>query len=224
MNIFEKMAQILAGIAQKYPGAKDFESLIGKGGEPSPIAGVDIVSARRHDAKERGIPSFVVAGIDRKPASLEELANTAWTLLECEFEGDADWLSEIRSVKPIEMLQILYIDLLGRWFCRAVYELSRWPVVAIGVAGEDPKLFVNRHPSGSLVNAAGFTSLEELRAETENYDLELLGPADVSNLDCDDTMAAVMMAIGHFNYQPFADLRENAILWAKHGSLKPWIP
>jgi hypothetical protein len=105
-----------------------------------------------------------------------------------------------------------------------MFDLTGWHMVSIGVLGQVPERFLNRHPNGQLVDPYGFTSIDELREGAEEPRLEILGPAAVTDLECDDTMAGVMTAIAHFEHQPFPGLRSRALLWARQGSLRPWLP
>jgi hypothetical protein len=223
-KILDKLNHVIGSVGGRLPGAGDFDSTVRSDGSPAPNAGVDIVSARREEALNQGLPNFRSENINRTVSSLEELDHNALIILECEFEEDREWLSQVRLMTPHERLAILCSIHLSRWFARAIYELTSFPVLGIGVLGEKATRYVNRDSNGSLIDASGYVSISELREAIGDERIEVLGPVDLTDLECDDTMAFVMEMIAHMEHEPFLGLRSKALLWVKEGTLRPWIP
>lgn len=223
-RLMDRFTELIGAAGSRMPSSTDFASTIRSDGSTAPAAGIDIVRARREQAAVDGTPGFVVETVDRAVPSLQELEQTALTILECEFEADEEWLAGVRLMSPREKLQTLHSSHLNRWFARAVYELTGFQAVGIGVLGEQPVRFGNLHSNGLLIDANGFVSIEDLQLELDDRRLQILGPMDISNLDCDDTMAFVMASLANLEHDPFPGLRSNALLWAKKGSLCPWMP
>jgi len=223
-RLINRFTELIGAAGSRIPSSTDFSSTVRSDGSTAPTAGLDVVRARREQAVIDGTPDFVVETINRAVPSLEELEQTALTILECEFETAEEWLAGIRLMSPREKLQTLHASHLSRWFARAVHELTGFPAVGIGVLGEQAVSFGNLHPSSLLINAYGFVSIEELQQELGDSRLQILGPMDMTDMDCDDTMAFVMASLACLEHDPFPGLRSNALLWVKKGSLRPWIP
>ena len=223
-KILDKLNHVIGSVGGRLPGAGDFDSTVRSDGSPAPNAGVDIVSARQEEANTKGLAAFRGENINRTESSLEDLDNTTLEILESVCDGDSDWLYEVRSLTPIERFELLCTIHLSRWFARAIYELTSSPVLGIGVLGKKAIRYVNRDSNGSLIDASGYVSISELREAIGDERIEVLGPVDLTDLECDDTMAFVMGIIAHLDREPFLGLRSKALLWVKEGTLRPWIP
>jgi hypothetical protein len=223
-KILDKFSAIIGTAAERVPGSSNLHHTVGQDGYPSPDAGIDIVKARRDEASAEGLPSFVLPGVNRPLPSLEELSESAWSILESEFDRNEEWLGIVKELSPVEKVQVLYSVHLSSWFSKAICELTGWPIVGvIGIDGEDRR-FANMHPNGKLVDATGFISDEEIHEIEHEPEFKMVHYAGMSHQGRDDTMADVMAAITYFNELPFPSLWADASLWASRGSLRPWAP
>jgi len=224
IKLLDQFSTIVGTAAERVPGSSNLHHTFGQDGYPSPEAGIDIVRARREEASTEGLPSFVLPGVNRPIPSLEELSESAWSILECEFDRNEEWLGIVKELSPVEKVQVLYSVHLSSWFSKAICELTGWPIIVVsGIDGEDRR-FANMHPSGKLVDATGFISDEEAVDVEHEPQIEITHYAGMSELGRDSTMADVMAAITYFNELPFPSLWADASLWAKQGSLRPWAP
>lgn len=223
-NILDQFSAIVGTAAERVPGSSNLHHTVGQDGYPSLEAGIDIVRARREEASAEGLPSFVLPGVNRPIPSLEELSESAWSILECEFDRNEEWLGIVKELPPVEKVQVLYSVHLSSWFSKAICELTGWPIVGVsGIDGEDRR-FANIHPTGKLVDAKGFISDEEALDIEDEPQIEIIHYAGMDDLGRDNTMSDVMAAITYFNELPFPSLWADASLWAKQGSLRPWVP
>jgi hypothetical protein len=223
-KILDKFSAIVGTAAERVPGSSNLHHTVGQDGYPSPDAGIDIVKARRDEASTEGLPSFVLPGVNRPLPSLEELSESAWSILEIEFDRNEEWLGIVKDLPPVEKVQVLYSVHLSSWFSKAICELTGWPIIVVsGIDGEDRR-FANMHPSGKLVDATGFISDEEIHEIEHEPEFKMVHYAGMSHQGRDDTMADVMAAITYFSELPFPSLWADASLWASRGSLRPWAP
>jgi len=223
-KILDKFSAIVGTAAERVPGSSNLHHTVGQDGYPSPDAGIDIVKARRDEISAEGLPSFVLPGVNRPLPSLEELAESAWSILESEFDRNEEWLGIVKELSPFERVQVVYSVHLSSWFSKAINELTAWPIVGVsGIDGEDRR-FANLHPSGKLIDSTGFISDEEIHKIDHKPEFEMLYYAGMDNLERDNTMADVMAAITYFNELPFPNLWADASLWARRGSLRAWAP
>lgn len=223
-KILDNFSAIVGTAAERVPGSSNLHHTVGQDGYPSPEAGIDIVQARRDEASTEGLPSFVLPGVNRPLPSLEELSESAWSILESEFDRNEEWLGIVKELSPVEKVQVLYSVHLSSWFSKAIHELAGWPIVAVrGIDGEDRR-YANLHPDGKLVDATGFISDEEPVDIEHEPEIELINYTGMDDQGRDNTMADVMAAITYFNELPFPSLWADASLWASRGSLRSWAP
>lgn len=164
---------------------------------------------------------------NREVSTLEDLAEQANIVLECEYDYGPDAFERSPDHSPLDLLQMQYAECWCHQFASSLNELTGWSVVTAADSSGTPIHHLNRNPQGRLVDVTGFVDLEGLQSRYRIPDLMIYEDLDfkrVPKLD-DDSMAEIMAAMLYLPYEPFVSMRPAIELWVRHGQIGkegPW--